>query len=211
MRSWLGPLVVLAGLAQGFEPARLLEGAVSTPQPPLAVGNAEVFLDVGVAADGAVDRIGTLRDTPPFTALLREAVAGWRFEPARDQGRAVAGAVLVAAVFRAPVLDSGPTRGAAAQERSARCGEIPFPLDVVVPPYPPMAVADRITLVEVSVDADGAVAAARALGEPGAFADAALEAARRWRFRAACRGGVPDAALAYVAFGFRRPVLQPRG
>ena len=73
-------LCVLAGAVagQGFVPARLASGSVPERQPVQAVGGGEVLLELAVDDDGAVVRVATLRDTPPFTELLRAAVASLR-------------------------------------------------------------------------------------------------------------------------------------
>jgi TonB family protein len=204
-------LCVLAGAVagQGFEPARLLSGSVPDRQPIRVVGGGEVLLELAVGEDGAVTRVATLRDTPPFTELLREAVAGWHFEPATEDGRALPSSVLVAAVFRPPVL-LGPAPGTPPREVAEPCAEIPFPTESVVPPYPPTALGDGIVLVEVTVGTDGKAVGSRAVQAAAPFGQAALDAARKWRFRPACRHGRPVPAAAYLVFGFRSPVTPTR-
>jgi TonB family protein len=202
---------VLAGAVagQGFGPARLVAGSLPPRQPVEAVGGGEVLLELAVGEDGAVARVATLRDTPPFTNLLRAAVAGWHFEPAAVNGRATRTSVLVAAVFRPPVL-LGPAPGTPPREVASPCAEIPFPVDSVVPPYPPTALGDGLVLVELTVGTDGTVTDARGVQAPAPFGRAALDAARRWRFRPASRQDRPAAARAYLVFGFRSPVTPPK-
>jgi hypothetical protein len=201
---------VVAPLLGGFEGARLVSGAAPQAWPPHAVAGAEVLLELKVSANGDVSAIATLRDGPPFTEGLREAVGRWRFEPAREAGAPVAAAVLVAGVFRPPVLTGG-TRSPSPLPLEARpaCDELPLPVEAVTPLYPPLGVGDRAVLAEAWVEQDGHVAALRILEGDGAFAGAASEAARRWRFRPACRAGAPLPARAYLVFGFRAPVVPP--
>jgi TonB family protein len=201
---------VLAGAVagQGFVPARLVSGSVPERPPVQAVGGGEVHLQLAVGDDGAVTRVATLRDTPPFTELLRAAVASWQFAPATEDSRATQTSVLVAAVFRPPVL-LGPAPGTPSREVGPPCTEIPFPVTSVVAPYPPTALGDGLVLVEVTVDADGKVADARGVQAPAPFGSAALDAARQWRFRPACRRDHPVPATAYLVFGFRPPVMAP--
>jgi TonB family protein len=203
-------LCVLAGAVagHGFVPARLVSGTVPERQPVEAVGGGEVLLELAVGDDGAVVRVSTLRDTPPFTELLRVAVASWHFEPATENGRATQTSVLVAAVFRPPVL-LGPAPGTPPREVGPPCVEIPYPVASVVPPYPPTALGEGLVLVEVTVGSDGKVTDARGVQAPAPFGPAALDAARKWRFRPACRQDRPAAATAYLVFGFRPPVMSP--
>jgi protein TonB len=200
-------LCVLAGAVagQGFEPARLASGSVPDRPPVEAVGGGEVLLELAVGDDGAVTRVVTLRDTPPFTDLLRAVVASWHFAPATDDGRPLDASVLVAAVFRPPVL-LGPAPGTPPRAVAEPCAAIPFPAESVVPPFPPTALGDGIVLVEVTVGTDGKVVDSRGVQAPAPFARAALDAARQWRFRPACRNDRPVPAAAYLVFGFRSPV-----
>jgi len=95
---------------ESFEPARLRSGEAFI-QPPMTAGGGEVLLELEVAASGEVTGVTTLRTTPPFGDLLRQAASGWRFEPARevqedpDAPIAVDSKVLVAGFFRGVVED----------------------------------------------------------------------------------------------------------
>ena len=201
--------LVLAGtLAQaGFVPAQLRSGSPPPRQPPDVVVAGQVVLEVTVGDDGTVGHVHTLRDSRPYAELMRVAVSAWRFEPAMEDDRRVESRVLVAAVFRAPVLSPGPVPVLPPRDAESACTEIPYPVEIAEPPYPVMALGEEIVLVEVQVDTGGQVADAAVLegGEP--FADLALAAARGWHFDAACRQGRPVRAVAYLAFGFRQPVV----
>jgi len=202
---------VLAGAvaAQGFEPARLSSGSLPDRPPPQVIGGGEVLLEVTVGADGAVAHVDALRDTPPFTELLRKAVSGWVFEPATEDARPRAWPVLVAGLFRPPVL-LGPGPGSPPRDVGEPCREIPYPVDMVIPPYPATARGDGFVLVEVTVGTDGKVTDSRSVEGGDAFGQAALDAARRWRFRPACRHDHPLSVAAYLVFGFRSPVTPPK-
>jgi outer membrane biosynthesis protein TonB len=201
-------VLVGAVAGQDFEPPRLRAGALPDRPPVQALGGGEVLLEVAVGRDGVVGDVKTLRDTPPFTELLREAVSSWRFEAAREDGRATSSFVLVGGVFRPPVL-AGPAPGTPPREVGGPCSEVPLPLEMVVPSYPPTALGDGLVRVDVTVGTDGKVAEARP-GEGNApFATAALDAAGRWLFRPACRQDRPVSVTAYLVFGFRSPVTLP--
>ncbi len=202
-------LALVAPLLAGFEGARLVSGAAPKALPPHAVAGGEVLLEVTVSAGGEVSGIATLRDGPPFTDVLREAVSRWRFEPARAGGEPVAGRTLVAGVFRPPLLLGGPPAGSAALNDRPACDEMPAPVHVVTPAYPPTGLGDQAVLAEAWVEKDGRAGMVKVLEGSGAFAGAASEAARRWRYRPACREGIALPARAYLVFGFKAPVVAP--
>jgi TonB family protein len=155
-----------------------------------------------------VSEVLTLRETPPFTELLRHAVTGWRFQPSRQDGRAQAWPVLVAGIFRPPTL-VGPAAGTPPRDTATPSSHIPIPLEPIVPPYPPSAVGDAVVLVEVGVGEDGTVAERRVVEGRAPFVDPALDAVRNWRFRPARREGHAVTAFAYVVFSFRGPIGPP--
>jgi len=191
-------------------PARFESGALPA-QPLMTQNGGEVFLELDVDASGRVSGVRTLRSTPPFTDLLREAVQGWRFEPARETGEAeqptaVESSVLVAGLFRPPTLYSGAMPGQPPQDVAGASIDLPFPSSTATPAYPPDALSNRVVLVEVEVGEDGKVAGATMARSAPGFDSAALDAARQWTFRPARRSGAPTSSLAYIVFGFREPV-----
>lgn len=202
----MGALVLLAAVLaasppEGRRTPRLDKGAA--PAPPVeAVGGGEVILDVAVDAGGRPSQVRVLRDTPPFTAVLREAVLTWTFEAGAE------GRVLVAGLFAPPALYA-PTLGEPPRDVAAAPESLPFPSTTVTALYPPTAIGDGSVLVGVGVDAAGAVAAATVVRSAPGFDASALAAARRWRFRPARQGGAAVASTAYLVFGFRQPVLPP--
>jgi hypothetical protein len=206
MTSWL----VAAG---AFEPARLLSGQATIVESPLTVGGGEVLLELDVAPSGEVAGITVLRTTPPYGEQLRASVVSWQFDPAREQQEgalvAVASKVLVACLFRSPNLYNGPSRGDIPQDPSPPSPEVPFPTTMVPPAYPPNAAVhlSQTVLVEVAMDAKGQVVGSKVVGRGDGLADASLDAANRWRFRPARRGGIAVPSYAYIVFGFREPVL----
>lgn len=201
------------------EPARFLAGPLP-PLSPLVAGGGEVFLELEVTSEGRAAAATVLRATPPFTDHLITAVKQWQFEPATtvkppaEPGGSpivepAASAVLVVANFRAPSI-MAPTLGELPKDISAPTPAIPFPLFVRQPPWPPLAVAGGVVLVEARVDGRGAVADARLVqGSPG-FESAALDAVRNWTFRPVRTPDAPDHSLVYVVLGFPIPVTPPK-
>jgi TonB family protein len=190
-----------------FVPARLLGGSLPLTPAPNVVARIEETLQVQVDVTGGVAQMTPLRASPLPNDLLTPAVAGWRFQPAMDQGRAVLSRVLVAAIFRPPQLDNSPTLGNPPVDLAAPSDEIPWPIVTQTPVYPPVATGEGVVLIEVLVGVDGRGRQPRVATGSGGFDQSALDAAARWSFRPARFNGRAVEAYAYLLFGFRRPVV----
>lgn len=189
--------------AAAYAPARFRSGSV--PGIPFeAVGGGEVFVELEVGQDGHVLGAAPLRTTAPFTEYVLDAVRGWQFTPARD-GVAVPSSVIVAALYRPPVLN-GPTLGTMPSDVGRPSRGLPVPTNTSMPPYPANARASGVVLLEVLVAATGAVDNARVVRSAPPFDDAAQKTVRLWKFAPAQRGGVTVPSVAYVIFAFRPPV-----
>ena len=159
-RALLGVLLMTtSGLAAAaYAPARLRSG--SLPGIPFdAVGGGEVFVELDVGRDGHVIGATPVRTTAPFTEYVLDAVRDWQFTPARD-GVAVPSSVMVAALFRPPVLN-GPTLGTRPSDVGRPSNSVPTPDSTAMPPYPANAHVGGVVLLEVLVAATGAVENAR--------------------------------------------------
>ena len=184
----------------------------------MVVGGGQVVLEVAVSRDGRVGGVTRLRATPPFTDLLAAAVRDWTFSPATEVVNRVPRGigppeppvpvdshVLVAAVFRPPALTT-PTLGEVPRDVAPPSSALPFPLTMTEPPFPPLAFAAGVTLLEARIERDGTIADVRVVQSAPPFDDAAVSALRTWRFRAASRAGTPVPAFIYVVFGFPLPI-----
>lgn len=190
-----------------YTPVRFLSG--KTPeQSPLASAGGVTILEIHVAPSGIVTDAVTLDEAAPYTELLQQATTLWRFRPAEEEGSAVASKVLVIGVFRPPVLIGArlpePTSVARASE------DVPYPTATAAPEYPPNALYEGVAMVEVEIDAAGAVVAAKMLSPEQGYDETALDAAAKFRFRAARHDGRPVSAFALIFFGFRQPLTTPR-
>ena len=200
-----------------YVPARLIEGAPPESPGRMIVGGGEVLLEVGVEKNGRVGRIDRLRVTPPYTDLVITAVESWRFLPAeaafpREPRHAVESRVLVAALYRPPATYLGTTLGEVPRDVARPSTLIPFPHELVAPPYPPNAKANAmgsITVVlEVEIAPDGSPRNIRVMHSGGALDSAAIQAAERWSFWPARLPDGPVTSLAYLVIGFREPVVS---
>ena len=216
-RSSLVGVMLLLQSPGGFVPPKYLDGALPQNQI-LAVGGGEVFLEATIDPRGNVGAISSLRMTPPFTDPVRTVVQAWHFVPAEEQAESLPGEppaprkpvsskVLIAAIFRAPTLNT-PTFGEAPHNGASPSNEIPFPIATAPPLFPPRVLFDGVVLVEVLVGSDGRVAESKVVRSASAFDAPALDAVKQWRFRPARVHGIPTAAFAYIAFGFRQPITQ---
>lgn len=207
---WAAGVAVAIVLGGGLsQPAQFRSGG--PPElPVLAAGGGHVALEVLVGVDGQVFGVNVLRGVTPFSDALRTSVARWRFEPRQEAGRPVEAPVLVAAWFRTPTLleSAGAFEFPPASGRASE--DIPLPVVVGVPAYPPTALGDGVVAVEVAVGIEGDVRSVRVVLFAAGFDAAAMDAARRWRFRPAIRADKPVPSVAYLVFGFRSPVMPRR-
>lgn len=207
--------VALTGQA-GYSPARYAAGAVPPlPALPEAVGGGQAIFELVISPSGGVTTVTPLRTTPPFTALVAGAVGGWQFTPAEDDtigpdgkpaGRGpVPSKVLVAALYRAPTLKT-PTLGERPKNVALASADVAFPTATAEPPFPVQAQSAGVVLIEAQVDATGKVADVKVIGSSPPFDSAAIEAARKWRFRPARVGRRAIESYVYLIFGFPEPI-----
>ena len=208
----------LGGVIFGqFRPPQYQSG--STPPTAIqALSGGQVLVEATITAQGLVEDVRPLRDTPPFTADVVRTVRQWHFSPAMQllqaepgeasvvSPQAVRSKVLIAAWFRPPTINTA-TLGAEPKDVAEASDEIPFPITTETPIFPITAVFDGGVLLECRVNAAGHVSTARVLHSGAVFDSPALDAVRKWTFRPARIRGAPSEAFVYVSYGFRQPVL----
>jgi TonB family protein len=211
--------VVLGGdlIAQTWTPAALRSGQFP-PESPLSVGigGGQVLLELIVSREGRVGEIKTLRTTGPFADRVATAAQAWSFAPAEEAvdpalrrpgdpaRRAVASKVLIAGVFLPPALHT-PTFGEPVKDIAPPSDDVPMPLSIVTPPLSPVVSAPGVVIVEVRVTPDGVVGEAKVTQSAAGYDDAALNAARQWRFQPARVRNRPSTSFAYIIFSFPPP------
>src|SRR5262249_24710663 len=79
---------------------------------------------------------------------------------------------------------------------------LPWPTDVIVPPYPPNVTGAAKVIVEADVSEQGKVAAAHVLYPSSAFDSAAVDTIRQWTFRPAAHARRPVAPRAFLVVSF---------
>ena len=203
-----------------FHPARLktadYPAALLPPLPsPNVTGGGEVLIEVLVDRRGAVLRPAIIRATAPYTQFVLDAVARWRFDPARDidyKGleTTVDIPVTIVAIYRPPILMNAPTVGEPPRDWSRPSGDAPYPVATTTPNYPPNAHDGGVVLFELSLDEAGTVTETRAIGSTSGFESASREALAGFRFKGGSYRAKPVPSKVYVLFGFRPPVGLPQ-
>jgi TonB family protein len=177
-----------------------------------ALGGGEVVLELSIDSRGAVAQVDRVRVTPPYADLVADSTAEWRFEPAivtfEGRATAVAGSVLVIAVFRPASFYSAPAPGVAPQVLGAPSPRVPRVESIAMPAYPPTATGDGIVLVEIEMSRRAEPRNYRIVGPTSGFDAAALDAVRTWRFGAPQPPDVPDPLFVYAVVGFRSPLTS---
>jgi TonB family protein len=187
--------------AQGLtSPPRLVAAELGGAPWNVNSGGIAAF-DVRIDATGSVTSADVVQDVAPYGVMLREALPSWRFEPAREGGRALASRVLVLGFFRPPAITFAPPENPRYKNTTAPA-ELPWPTSVTAPPYPPNALGSGKVVVEADLSDRGRVTNTRVLTPPSPFDSAAADSLREWRFRPASRGNRDVASRAFLVFSF---------
>lgn len=202
-RTGLGLLLLAAvdASAQNVTTPPSLVSAEVSPAPWNVRSGGIAAFDVRIDETGRVTGADTVQDVAPYSDALRQSLRGWRFEPARAQGRPVRSRVLVLGFFRPPEMVFAAPEQPRYKHATAP-EELPWPTSVTVPPYPPNALGSGKVLLEVEISEEGKVTGARVLNPGSPFDGAATGAAQAWSFRAARRNGREVTARAFFVFSF---------
>ena len=204
LRVSLLALVLATTQLHRYEPPKLQQGQLEPVQIMTSTAGM-VLLDLTVNERGRVTDTRTVQDVPPFGDLTRQSISSWRFEPARLNRVATDSRVLVVGLYRPPML-MFPAPATPKQPPADDDDAIPFPAEIVVPPYPPNRTGSAIVLVRAEVDERGTVTGATTLTPETGFDDAAESTARGWTFRPAMEGRKPVRSSVYFVMAFRQPI-----
>ena len=108
----------------------------------------------------------------------------------------------MAVVVRPPALTFPSTHGEPARDVAAPRAELPVPVTLAMPAYPPMAHRSGVVLIEARIDEAGRVTRVRVMLSAPPFDSAASDAAWKCMFHPARLHGTPAVSMAYLAFGF---------
>ncbi|MRG92360.1 TonB family protein [Polyangium spumosum] len=112
-------------------PLAALEAAY--PEVPGLTGEADVVLDVTVAADGSVKEARIFSGDAPFTDAATRAAPGWRFEPATRDGKPIPARIRVLVHFTPPepAAEEPAAEAAAPGKTPAPKPAGPAPIEVI--------------------------------------------------------------------------------
>ena len=167
-----------------------------------------VVLDVSMDATGALVGVDVLRELPPLSNSAKSAVQSWQFKPA-SAGSGPQPSDLLAIFVMPPAVSF--TTYPSFPSLPPKAGSISgYVLSGIVSAsyaqYPVNSVVSGSVVIQVTVGANGKATAwqtVRALDPCTCFA---LEAAKKWRFRAATLDGQPVASKIAIDFIFRPPL-----
>lgn len=195
--------LLAAGL---FSPPRT--GRVEAPSLPSGVVWMQGLAVAHVSATGEVARTTIVYAPGAIGPAMTSALAGWKFASALEDGAPVAAPVLIVAIVRPPSFPDVIPFGNTMEGMGRLPRDVPAPVHVETPPYPPLAVGGGVVVVEFSVGADGAIDSAVTLTPSSGFDAVALDAARQWTFRPAERNGERVPGCVYAMFGFVSPIVN---
>jgi len=209
---WLGLLllVVLVGYgvqaAQVFNPAGVTSASDYRPPWNSISPDGVCVLDVSLDRTGAVAGIDLLRELPFLTDEVKSAVKTWKFRPATDGIVSLPSHVL-AVFFRPPVagvLAVPPVPPFLPEVTTV--GYVPPGItSFSYPEYPSNFAMPGSVVVQGALGPDGNVSEWKVIRAFEPFTRFALEAAEKWRFRAATLDGQPIVSNVVIDFMFRLP------
>lgn len=203
-----------AARAQAYQPAEVASaGDVYVPYAFVADGF--FVLDARVGADGALEGIDALRDPGAMPSAAKDRMREWKFRPGREDGKAIASRITVGFLYP-------PTSYSTAVQRADYAAELPGdkqesrgyrPVGILAsayPAYPVNSVAWGSVVIQVTVDGSGGVKGVEFLHRMDVFDQFALEALKKWRFRAATLNGRAVEAKTVIGFAFQPPPAKTR-
>jgi hypothetical protein len=221
----LGQKIAAALAVLAFPLASISAGPDLKPASVKSVTDANVpyvvftdgFVVLGVEFNslGKIVEIDPLRDPGGLAKTASAAVRTWKFSPARFDGNRIASMMTVAFAYRPsgllylapkPLPDFSyppPTPDPHDVEKSAYT--TPRIVSVAYPQYPVRAVRSASVIVQVSLDATGAVQDTQVLYDMATFTQLSLEAIPFWKFEPARWRGAPVPSKVVIAFVFQPP------
>jgi hypothetical protein len=172
-----------------------------------------VIIEATVEKNGALTHPVVLRTTAPYTNMVLDAIAHWRFAPAHapdaeGHEQIVESKVVIAALYRGPITLNGPTIGSPPADVVSASTETPYPVFTSQPSYPPQARAAGVVQMEVALGEAGIIQTVRTTTGDPTLEGAARDAVAQWKFRSATLNGRAVPSTAYVIMGFPEPMVR---
>jgi hypothetical protein len=192
-----------------FSPAGITSASnIAYPVNTLASGAVSLLLSLDGSAN--IQNVQVLRDSPPLTSSVQDAVQLWTFTPASLHGVPVASEISVTTIFNI----FNPAGGAASQSLVLAPSQSVYPdASQFMPPqitlasyanYPANSVAQGTVVLDVTVGVAGQPKQFRAVYGVAPLTQQATNAVKTWQFSTATLKGQPVSAHIIIAFIFQR-------
>jgi TonB family protein len=218
------PFPVRAILVASLLVAPLQSGADKIPEyvPPDVLSASNIPYPVDTQAVGAVSlllsldnnaqiqNIQALRDYPPLTNSVQDAVQLWTFRPAVLKGNPVSSEISLTVIFNV----FNPAGGAAYQSLVLAPSQSTNPdASQFTPPqitlasfakYPAASTAQGTVVLDVAIGRAGQPKQIRVINDVPTLTQQAISAIKTWKFNAATMKGQPISSQIIIAFVFQR-------
>jgi hypothetical protein len=171
------------------------------PRQTLATGLVVAEIIVNPATGGVQTR--ALHGERPFLISALDSLMSWRFSPPAG---AVHSRTSISFLFRSPVLYSVDLGEIAIRPWMPGEDCPALPQKVIDPSYPTGSQAEGAVILEVGVNAEGAVTRIETVNDIDDLTEHAKAAVGDWKFSPAIVAGKPVASTAYVVISFVAPM-----
>ena len=205
--------IIFSAMAeQSYVPPGLTSGADAyIPYQNQIITDGLFVLDVGISEAGEIQQIEALRNPGSMAEAAKKSLRSWKFYPASENGKPTASRLTVA-FLQPPTMYVGiraiPPKDFVPVIPPDQSDSDFVPVGILsfdYSDYPVNSVAWGSVVLQVTVGSAGDVKDVSLLHGMAGFNDFALNALKRWRFRAATFRGKPVTAKTVVAFIFQTP------
>jgi TonB family protein len=189
-----------------------LLSASNIPYPPNTQATGAVTLLLSLDNNAQIQNMQALRDLPPLTSAVQDAVQLWTFKPALRKGNPVPSEIPLTVIFNV----FNPAGGAAfqslvlapAQPTDADASQFTPPQITLASfaKYPAASTAQGTVVLDVTIGRGGQPKQIRVINDVPSLTSQALSAIKTWKFNAAIYKSQPIASQIIIAFVFQRNV-----
>jgi TonB family protein len=184
--------------------------ASNIPYPVNTLAAGAVSLLLSLDGNAQIQNTQALRDIPPLTNSVQDAVQLWTFRPAILKGNPASSEISLTVIFNV----FNPAGGAAYQSLVLAPAQSTYPdASQFTPPqitlasfakYPAASTAQGTVVLDVTIGRGGQPKQIRIINEVPTLTQQAVNAIKTWRFNAATIKGQPIPAQIIIAFVFQR-------
>jgi len=184
--------------------------ASNIPYPVNTQASGAVSLLLSLDNNAQIQNTQALRDIPPLTNSVQDAVQLWTFRPAILKGNPASSEISLTVIFNV----FNPAGGAAYQSLVLAPAQSTYPdASQFTPPqitlasfakYPAASVAQGTVVLDVTIGRGGQPKQIRVINDVPTLTQQAASAIKTWRFNAATIKGQPIPAQIIIAFVFQR-------